>query len=115
MELMKRMNMNREKLNTILLAACLALLVVIAIGVYTRPTLAEIDYRIMAAGRYFRAQASQTIPTSPDTTFTLCPAVGSCDIFNGARSHHGQSTRCEFPTIARFLLRETLPFCETLV
>jgi len=51
--------MKTEKLNTILLAICTILLIVIAMGVYQRPTLEEIDQRIMHWGQHFGVHFSR--------------------------------------------------------
>lgn len=45
-----------QKTNTFLLLGCLVLLVVIAVGVWTRPSLDDIDKRIMHWGQHFSAQ-----------------------------------------------------------
>jgi len=45
--------MNKSNLNTILLLICIVLLVICAYGIYSRPSLEEIDARIMHWGQHF--------------------------------------------------------------
>ena len=45
--------MNKLNLNTILLVIIILLLIICAYGIYSRPTLNEIDQRIMYWGQHF--------------------------------------------------------------
>lgn len=57
--------MKRENFNTVLLLICIILLAMCAYGIYSRPTLQEIDERIMHweqhYGAHFSAVKSTTI------------------------------------------------------
>lgn len=45
--------MKKENLNTILLLLCLVMLLICAYGIYSRPTLKEIDQRMMHWGQHY--------------------------------------------------------------
>ena len=51
--------MKNNKLNTVLLLICIALLSACVYGIYSRPTLKEIDARIMHWEQHFGAHFSQ--------------------------------------------------------
>lgn len=53
--------MKRENLNTTLLLICAVLLAVCTYGILTRPTLHEIDQRIMYWNQHYGAHFSETI------------------------------------------------------
>ena len=48
-------NMKKSNLNTILLIIIIVLLIICAYGIYSRPTLEQIDERIMHWGQHFGA------------------------------------------------------------
>jgi flagellar basal body-associated protein FliL len=50
--------MKKSDLNTILLIIIIVLLIICAYGIYSRPTLDEIDRRIMHWGQHFGQQFS---------------------------------------------------------
>jgi flagellar basal body-associated protein FliL len=50
--------MKKSDLNTILLIIIIVLLIICAYGIYSRPTLDEIDQRIMHWGQHFGQQFS---------------------------------------------------------
>ena len=50
---LKQINMKKSNLNTILLIIIIVLLIICAYGIYSRPTLDEIDQRIMHWGQHF--------------------------------------------------------------
>lgn len=50
--------MKRENFNTVLLLICIILLAMCAYGIYSRPTLEEIDERIMHWGLHYGAHFS---------------------------------------------------------
>jgi len=51
----KQKNMKKSNLNTILLIIIIVLLIICAYGIYSRPTLEQIDERIMHWGQHFGA------------------------------------------------------------
>ena len=51
----KYKNMKKSNLNTILLIIIIVLLIICAYGIYSRPTLEQIDERIMHWGQHFGA------------------------------------------------------------
>lgn len=50
--------MKKQNLNTILLIICIILLIICIYGIYSRPTIEEIDQQIMHWGQHYGAAFS---------------------------------------------------------